>query len=38
MVMVMRHFKTGRKIHAYDTNNEGRLLYEINMDADPRLR
>ena len=38
MVMVMRHFKTGRKIHAYDTNNEGRLLYEINMDADPLLR
>ena len=37
MILVMRHFKDGRKIHTYDTN-EGKLLYEINIDADPRLR
>ena len=38
VVMVMRHFKTGRYIHAYETLNEGRLLYEINIDADPRFK
>ena len=36
--MVMRHFKSGRKIHAYETNNDGKLLYEINIDADPSIR
>ena len=38
VVMVMRHFKTGRYIHAYETVNEGRLLYEINIDADSRYK
>ena len=38
IVMVMRHFKSGRKIHAYETLNEGRLLYEINIDSDANLR
>ena len=38
IIMVMRHFKSGRKIHAYETNNDGKLLYEINIDADPSIR
>ena len=38
IVMVMRHFKSGRKIHAYETLNEGTLLYEINIDADSNIR
>ena len=32
----MRHFETGRRIHAYDVSRKGRVLYTIDLD-DPQL-
>ena len=28
----MRHFESGRRIHAYDISRKGRILYTINLD------
>ena len=28
----MRHFESGRRIHAYDISRKGRVLYTINLD------
>ena len=28
----MRHFETGRRIHAYDVSRNGRVLYTIDLD------
>ena len=36
VILVMRHFESGRRIHAYDLSRAGRVLYTINLD-DPGL-
>ena len=37
MILVIRHFESGRRIHAYDLSRAGRVLYTINLD-DPGLK
>ena len=32
VILVMRHFESGRRIHAYDISRKGRVLYTINLD------
>jgi len=36
VILIMRHFETGRRIHAYDVSRKGRVLYTIDLD-DPQL-
>lgn len=31
-ILVMRHFESGRRIDAYDVRNNGKLLYQIDLD------
>jgi len=32
VILIMRHFETGRRIHAYDVSRNGRVLYTIDLD------
>ena len=32
VILVLRHFESGRRIHAYDISRKGRVLYTINLD------
>jgi hypothetical protein len=33
VIVVLRHFIVGRRIHAYDVRNNGSLLYTIDLDS-----
>ena len=36
VILIMRHFETGLRIHAYDVSRKGRVLYTFDLD-DPQL-